>query len=57
MKRLLIFLFYAAVTLTASASRVDTVVIHSDVMNRDIPVVVIVPTACADGCKNYVSAG
>ena len=54
MKRLLIFLFSAAVTLTASASRVDTVVIHSDVMNRDIPVVVIVPTACADGCKNYV---
>ena len=51
MKRLFVYLFASITALSVSASRVDTVVIHSELMNRDIPVIIIVPTENVIGCK------
>lgn len=44
MKRLVIFLVSLLAVVLAEAARLDTITIHSDVMNRDIPVLIVSPT-------------
>ena len=44
MKKISMILLTLAVALTARSGNVDTVLVHSDVMNKDIKTVVITPT-------------
>ena len=45
MKRLVISLVSLLAVVLAEAARIDTITIHSDVMNRDIPVLIVSPSA------------
>ncbi len=45
MKKIFLFLLLYTYSLFTSAGVVDTLKVHSDVMNRDIPVVVVRPSS------------